>query len=814
MKTILIFMILSLSGLMTQAQYGGISSELRDGKTGTLINGASVILKNTDSSIAKMTVSNTDGTWLFQNILAGKYFLLVSAVGYEDYHSDIIVLKEGEHVKLDAIRLTQAATVLQGVVVSAKKPLLERRADKLVVNIASSLTTEGGSALEVLEKAPGVTVDKDGNISLQGKDGVMVLIDDRPAYLKGTELANYLRNLPASSLEQLEIMTNPSSKYDAAGNSGIINIKTKKIKKYGLNGSLNVAAMVTDVARANSSLNLNYRKGKVNLFGTYSYSLFNNKSIQNILRKFRDTESKQLVSIFDQVGRNNYHSENHNLKIGMDFYANNKTIAGFVLSGFNKNETQRFYNTTDLRNAEESIDSSLISRNRIKGSSENFSANLNLRHTFDSSGKKMTVDLDYIIYDMNSNMNFVTDYFLPDGSYQKPSAYLRAGTPSLIDIYAAKTDFTFPLKSAGTFELGLKSSYVSTDNDAAYENKIGGVFETDNTKSNHFIYDEHINAAYASWNRQWKKWSAQAGLRAEHTFAKGHQLGNEVSRDSSFTKKYLNFFPTLYISYQANEENSFGLNYGRRIERPAYQDLNPFLYFLDEYTYEAGNVLLQPEFTNRIELTHSYNSLLFTSVSYAHTNNAMTEVLKQNTAKRITYQTKENIAEKTTLTLNSGSNFSIGHHFKTSLDATLLNQQYKGKLGSGELEVNTWMFIGKLSEEVKIGKGWNAELSGQYRSKGMDGQIIFDAQWRADAAIQKAVMNNKGSINFFVRDIFNSQKFRGYVQYEDIDLSIYNNRVSRTFGISFKYRFGRPLKSLNQHNSNSASEEQQRVKSE
>lgn len=814
MKTLLLLFLSLVSVVVTKAQNSQISSRILDSKSIMPVDGATVLLKNVDSSVAKMAVSDAGGYWTMSGVANGNYYLTISALGYTVFQSKIIKISDGQELRLESQQLVRSATVLQGVVVSARKPLIERRADKLVVNVESSLTAAGSTALEVLEKAPGVNVDKDGNISLQGKDGVMILIDDRPAYLKGSELANYLRSLPASSLEQLEVMTNPSSKYDAAGNAGVINIRTKKIKKFGFNGSVNVSAMVTDDARTNNSLNLNYRKGKVNLFGTYSYSLFNNHSRQNILRKFRNSGEKEVVSIFDQVSRNDYRSNNNNIKVGMDIYASEKTIAGIVLTGFHNTERQVFHNETKLKNGQDEIDSSLLSQNHFSSISDNFSGNLNLRHSLDSTGTRFTVDLDYVVYDLGSNMKFGTDYFLPDGSVQKPSAFLRAKMPSKVHIYSAKTDFTFPLRNGkGTIETGLKSSYVTTGNDAVYENRVGDGFEIDNSKTNHFLYNENINAAYISWNKQWKKWSTQAGLRAEHTYAHGHQLGNEIVPDSAFTKKYLNLFPTLYVSFKANEKNSFGLNFGRRIERPAYQDLNPFLYFLDEYTYQAGNVLLQPEFTNRLEFTHDYNDLIHSSVSYAHTKNAMSDVLKQNTEKRITYQTKENIADKRTFTITSGTNFSIIDGMKTNVDMTLLNQEFKGALGNGELNVNSWMFMAKMSEEVKLGNGWKSELSGFYRTKNRDGQIEIDPQWRADFAIQKSVLKEKGSINFFVRDIFNSQNFRGAVRYEDIDLMIHNERVSRTFGLSFKYRFGKPLKNLKRHDNSGTSEEQSRVKS-
>jgi len=812
MKTIAIaftFLVLSLAGY---SQDGRISGKILNQKTLQPIAGASVLLYNDKANLVKMEITDDAGLFVIKSIPLGNYRISISTTGFKPFDKTIS-LHENDPGGLQ-IELEPEAKVLQTVTVSAKKQLIERKIDKTVVNVESSLTAAGSNALELLEKAPGVDVDKDGKISLRGKEGVTILIDDRPAYLKGEELVNYLKDMPASALDKLEIMTNPSAKYDASGNSGIINIKTKKIQSRGFNGNANISGMYSDRFRGNGSVNLNYRKNKTNLFGTYSSNIGDGQRTMLLTRNFKNADSKELEAIFDQKNKSHFHSENQSLKFGMDYYATKNTIAGFVLSGNMGNRTQTFDNHANLMSAEGNIDSMVYSTNKFVGKRKNFSSNLNLRHTFDSSGKKVTADLDYIIYNENSTTNVHSDYLYGDGSVQKPASFLTGKLPGTVKIYSAKTDVTFPFKNGGKIETGLKSSYVITDNNAIYFKKTTGEFEPDNEKTNHFIYKENINALYLNYNRQINKWRLQAGLRAEQTVSRGSQLGNEVVEDSSFKKNYINLFPTFYISFAANQKNTLSANYGRRINRPDYGDLNPFLFFIDEYTYEAGNVFLQPEITDQIELSHTYDNFLNSSISYSHTSNAISQVLKQVTEKRITYQTNENIADRYNLTISSGANLEIGDKTRLNIDGSLINSKYQGRLDGAELNVNSWMFMGKASAQIKFNNGWNSEVSGFYRSATHDGQIYSYAMWRADFAIQKTVLKKKGNINFFVRDLFNTQLFKGNVHYNEIDLVISNKRVSRTAGISFTYRFGKPIKNLKQRQSGGANEELNRIKSE
>lgn len=795
-----------------QTQTGSISGRITDGGDQKIIDAATISLfKNKDSSLVKINLTDKDGNFEFQNVAPGKYYLVASSVGHLSIYSQTINVAD-ENVSIGSLKLTNEVKTLKGIMITAKKPFIERKIDRTIINVDASITNAGTTALEVLEKSPGVSVDKDGNVSLKGKAGVTIMLDGKPSYLSGQELANLLRNMPSTAIEQIEIMTNPSAKYDAAGNSGIINIRTKKNKMSGINGSVTTSVLQSKYTKTNNSINLNYRTGKVNLFGNYSYSLWQGNGNQTIVRKFRDTSTKQVETIFDQnISRYNQ-SQNHNIKAGLDFYASEKTILGVVFSGYINPYKSSNNNQTDLNNAYNKTDSIVIADYYNKGNSKNFSTNLNLYHKFDSTGKEFTVDVDYLDYTQPSNTILNNHYYYPDFTVRKDPSSLIGDLPSTIKIYSAKTDFTFPLKHNAKIETGLKSSYVSTDNDAIYQNQTSAGTSVDEGKTNHFIYKENINAAYVNYNRQIKKWGVQAGLRAENTNATGHQLGNASHPDSSFTKNYVNLFPTVYVSYQMNDKNTFSANYGRRIDRPDYGDLNPFYYFLDEYTYQVGNTLLQPQFSDNIELSHTYNGFLTTTLNYNKIHNVFSDVIKQITSERKTFQTKENLASKTSYGIAVSANFPVTKFWSTNLYSNVNYNAYSGVLDGGNLEINAITVMANMNNQFKFNDAWSAELSGFYRGKGIEGELVMNPMWRLDAGVQKLILKKKGSLKFSVRDIFNSQNFSGSVNYQDIDIRLKNKWDSRTFSLTFSYRFGKPIKNQQHKRTGGASEEQNRVK--
>ncbi len=808
-----VFFFILTKFLAAQSAEGTIKGKVADGGDQKIIDAATVsLLKSKDSSLVKITLTDKEGNFSFDKVAYGKYYLLATSTGHLQSYSKLLEVNNSSIFSTGTLQLTTNVKTLKEVTVAAKKPFIERKIDRTIINVDAAITNAGTTAMEVLEKSPGVSVDKDGNISLKGKQSVMIMMDGRPSYLSGQELANVLKNMPSSAIDQIEIMTNPSAKYDAAGNSGIINIKTKKNKLKGLNGNLSTSIIQGRYTKTNNSLNLNYKKGKVNLFGNYSYSSWKGYEDLYILRNFRNTVTKQLETIFDQQTNMVHASRENNLKIGMDFYATKKTTAGVVFSGFINPSHNSGTNTTLLKNSYHKTDSIVVAESSQKGKSNNFSANFNLRHAFDSTGKEFTVDLDYLTYYQTSGQFFENNFYNPDYSIRKPSTQLKGTLPATVNIYSAKTDFTFPLKKDAKLEAGLKSSYVTTDNDALYQNNTSSGYVTDEGKTNHFIYKENINAAYINYSRQIKKWGMQAGLRAENTNAQGHQVGNSTRLDSSFTKNYINLFPTIYLSYEVNKKNTFSINYGRRIDRPDYQDLNPFYYFLDEYTYEVGNTLLQPQFTDNIELSHTYNGFLTTTVNYSKTKNVFTNVLKQITSERKTFQTKENIASRTDAGLAVSANFPITKFLTSNIYTNAIYDKYKGELDGGYLNVNNVTFFANMNNQFKFKKGWSAELSGFYRTKGIEGQIIVNPMWRLDAGFQKQVLKNKGTLKLSVRDIFKSQNFIGTVNYKDIDVYVNSRHDNRTASLTFTYRFGKPLQNQQRRKTGGASDEQGRVK--
>jgi iron complex outermembrane receptor protein len=797
-----------------QDPFGSISGSITDGGDQKIIDAATISLFNVkDSSLVKTSLAGKDGNFVFERVPFGSYYVSATSTGHLKTFSSAIEVKSSTPVSVGLLKLKDDVKTLTEVKVDAKKPFIERKIDRTVVNVDASITNAGTTALEVLEKSPGVTVDKDGNVSLKGKAGVTIMLDGRPSYLSGQELANLLKNMPSSNIDQIEIMTNPSSKFDAAGNSGVINIKTKKNKMKGMNGSVSASILQSRQTKTNNSINLNYRTGKVNLFSNYSYSLWQNQNDLYINRNFRNVNTKKLETIFDQHTAFERISYYQNLKLGMDFYANKKTTLGVVVSGYLNPSKETSVNQTDLNNFNNKTDSIVVANNSDKRKSNNFATNLNLRHTFDSTGKEFSIDLDYLTYYQTSDQFLVNNFLNPDFSVRRDPSQLRGNLPSKVNIYAAKTDFTFPLKKSAKIETGLKTSYVTTDNDALYQNNTSLGYVTDEGKTNHFIYKENINAAYVNFSQQIKKWGIQAGLRAENTNANGHQVGNSTRPDSLFTKNYTNLFPTIYLSYEANKKNTFSVNYGRRIDRPDYQDLNPFYYFLDEYTYQVGNTLLQPQFSDNFELAHTYNGFLTTTLNYSEVHNVFTEVMKQITSERKTFVTKENIASKTNIGLAVSANFPVTKFWTTNIYTNLGHDTYKGQVSGGMLDVASTMFFSNMSNQFKLNDGWSAELSGFYRSKGIEGQMVMNSMWRLDAGVQKQILKKKGSLKLSIRDIFQSQTFQGSVNYQDIDMRIKNTRDSRTVSLTFAYRFGKPMQNQRSRKTGGASDEQSRVKS-
>ncbi|MGB8194604.1 MAG: TonB-dependent receptor, partial [Chitinophagaceae bacterium] len=796
---------------------GTISDENQKGIDGATIS----LLRGKDGGLVKVAVTNKSGSYEFEKLANGEYMISVTVTGYVKKNSEkFTITPENTSINLPALQLTIAPKSLSAVTVTSKRPLIENKIDRTVVNVDAAPTNAGATALEVLEKSPGISVDNDGNISLKGKQGVIVMMDGKPTYLSATDLANILRNMPASSLDQIEIMTNPPAKYDASGNSGIINIKTKKSRNEGFNGSFTTGGTIGIFKRGNStlfpvrsseSLNMNYRKGRFNVFGNLNYNYNENKSELNLTRRLYNDHGDLDVttrqnSIFD--GRNN----NYTAKLGLDFFKNKNTTFGIVLNGFTFAGRPSNNNVQTLTRPDGSTESVLESMSTTKLNFSNFSGNLNYKHTFDSTGQEITVDFDYVGYSNRSKSMLITDVYANPGGPKLGHSELKGDIPGVIDIYSLKSDYTKPLKNNMRFDAGFKLSYVQNDNEILYSRQAAGGWVKDDARSNHFIYEENINAFYVSINKQWKKFSAQTGLRMENTVSKG----NQEATDSSFKRNYTSLFPTMYVNYQVNKAHTLTVSYGRRINRPNYQDLNPFRWYLDSLTFRQGNPYLLPQYANNFELRHSYKNGLTTVLNYTQTDDVLSQILKQEG--RITFLTPDNVARLQNIGIGITAPVKVAKWWNSNIFVNVFNNHYEGIVYNSTTKVNEPVdveftsYMINVSNNFTFTKGWSGEISGWYRGKGADGLSIAEPMYFMTLGAQKNnLMKGKGTLRFNFRDPFHWQKFSGHTKYANIDVDVSNRWNNRAFTVSFSYRFGKSTVTQARRRTTGTNEEESRA---
>jgi outer membrane receptor protein involved in Fe transport len=768
----------------------------------TPISAATALVFRNDSILIKSYVSSSDGIIEIENVPSVPLKIDLTRVGFNNFTMNIpAVLPKSTNGVIELTQILEIKTAaLKEIIVQAKKPMIEQKIDRTILNVDASPGNTGNSVVEVLEKAPGVSVDKDGNISLKGKQAVLVLIDGRQTYLSPSDLFNYLRSLPASTIEQIELMTNPPARYDAAGNAGVINIKTKKSKTQGFNGTYTGSVGQGRYNRNSNSLQLNYRKNKLNLYTNSSYSNWNGFNDLNIERIFKN-ENNQVDAIFTQLSREkNDQRNNINLKLGIDYQLNKKTNIGLMVSGFSNPETNSFKNNTQLQNKDKIIDSIVQSSNDLYNKWKNISSNLYLQHKIDSTGKEITIDIDFSKFTATGGSLLENNSYSVDNIF-KSGNVLRGDFPVNISIISAKTDYTHPLKNNAKFEVGLKSSYVETNNEANFFNIVNGIDEIDFDKTNTFNYKENINAGYVNYNKQWKKWGLQIGIRAENTNVKGDQKGNAERNDSTFTRSYINLFPTSYLSYQANEKNQFSLSYGKRIDRPNYQSLNPFVLYIDNYTYEAGNPFLQPQITNNIELSHLFMGFLNTTLNYSNTKDIFAQSFTQKDFATIVSQS--NIGTRTNMGIAINAQLEAKKIFSTNIYLNYSYDKYNGEVNGDPLNNQINMLLVNINNQFKFKKGWSAELSGWYRTKGIEGQIIVSPLSQVTFAAQKQILKNKGTLKFSIRDIFYTNLPKGDISFSRTEAKFSNKRDNRILNLSFIYRFGKTYKPVIKNSSGS-----------
>jgi iron complex outermembrane recepter protein len=767
------------------------------------------LLNPADTSVLQGAISDSTGLWYFnvkKNDLP-QYQIRVVAVGYQRHQSAPFTIKIGDKTELPPIVLTES-TALSGVTVTAQKPFVTRAIDRLIINPDALIGNAGLTAFDLLARSPGVQADANQNLTMRGKSGVMIFIDDKPTYLPASELANYLSGLPASSIASIEIMTTPPARYDAAGNAGVINIRIKKTTVTGLNGAIIMSYGQGVYARTNNSANANYRRNKLNVYGNLGFVDINSFQDLVIERTYLEENSPEVQSVFRQNSFINIKRKSLTGRVGVDYYATDKTVLSLVVSGFDNLNIKGIKNDATVKNGAGALESTVKATNSDYKQWGNGSGAFNIAHNIGDKGKKVTFSTDYLRYFADNSSDLRNSVFTAAGDLIVRDN-LVGEFPASIDINTAQVDYEQPWHD-GQFSAGAKTSLIRTDNTANFFDRQPDGTQTVNFDlTNQFKYDENINAAYLSYNRNWNRFGLQAGLRLENTQIEGNQLGNALRPDSTFERQYTNLFPTLYGSYQCDTSgiHQLGLSYGYRIERPDYQSLNPFAYPLDKFTIYSGNPFLRPVFSHNIEFSHTYKSWLTTTLFYNFTKDEIQETIESENS--IFYSRPGNVGQIAIWGANTNLSYPLRKWCTIQLYADLNYILANGTLYGQTFD--TEGVLGNVNSTLQfvISPTWNAEVSSTYRSRVTVGQFATWPQKMINCTVQHKMFKNKASIRLAVNDVFYIFRTGGDLSALANSTALYYSRLdTRVATVTVSYRFNQGQ--IRQARQNNASEEERK----
>jgi len=703
----------------------------------------------------------------------------------------------------DTVLLKPKAKVLQEATVTGRTPLVERKRDRTIINVDASPANTGSTILEVLERSPGVTVDRSGGISLNGKPGVLVMIDDKPTYLTGDDLNNLLSSMNAAQVAKIELITNPPARYDAAGNAGIINIKTKQSSNEGFNGSITTSYAQGVYPKSNNSLVLNYKKGPVNTF--FNYSINDVQYLTNLYayRQYYDND-QNVIAILQQPSYFSGTVVNNTAKTGLDYSPSVNTTMGLQLTGVDIHRNGNATGHANWLDTVGTIDSSVLTKATSMNRFQNGAVNLHARQTVTKS-TELRMDLDYLHYHMLGQQNF-DNQLLEAGGYD---SIFKSSIPTTIDIYSGKLDGETAVGRGATLQAGVKLSSSHTDNAATYQDLENQQWVIDETRSNHFVYQENIDAAYTSIEGKYRRVSYQAGIRYEHTAYTANQSGNSLEQDSTVSRHYGSFFPSGYLSYSIDSLQSLTLSAGRRTDRPPFQSLNPFLYIINKYTYETGNPYLLPQYSWNFELTHQYGELFTSTLSYSRLTNYFSQLFLSDPTGAILFYTQGNVGTVNNLGASESINIKPVRWWTVQAGAFFNHKQFRGFNGNNYATAISQLTI-NVNDQFGFGKGCAAELSGFYTTRARnDIQELLYPTGQVSMGMSQTVLKKKGTVKVSFRDIFYTNTMSGLTSFPDASEYFNMKRDTRVVALSFTYRLGKSYKVVSHQNG--ATEEEERV---
>jgi hypothetical protein len=720
------------------------------------------------------------------------------------------LLAQDKKPATDTLKKDTLAKQLSEVNVIGRKKLIERKIDRSVINVAGMITAAGTDAMDLLSRLPGLRSNDDGNFNLMGK-GATIYVDGKPTYLSGSDLAAYLRSFPADLLDKIELMPNPPAKYDAAGNGGIINIITKRNKQAGYNASVAANAGFGVYRKLNGSINMNYRVKKLNLFAMVAAG--SPKDFENAVatRRFLKPDGS-VSSILEQEGETIITRRNANLKLGADYYLNKKTTIGMIWNAGKNTVAENGDNTNLMLNSLGQVDSSIYSANNVNSKLKNSLINFNLVHQFDSVGTELGLDFDYGNYHTKADQLFTNRTFSAQNILLN-NERIRGVLPRQIDIYSAKADYSKPLANGIKLNTGIKISKVDTRNEASYFKGDLDAEKADFNRTNSFNYNETISAAYVEGYKEFKNFGVKAGFRAEQTRASGHQFGNALVADSSFNRRYLSIFPTLFLSFKpdSTNDNQFYFNYGRRINRPAYDKLNPFLSLVQRYNQVSGNAFLNPDFSKNFEFTHTFKDKLNTILYYSTLFNISGPVIRP--VGDVYVKRPENTGNVQITGAMITYNQDIFKCWNTDISVNPERVHMNLLLAGKRVDTTFVAFSLNWFNRFTISKTCSAEMVVNWGGPSFDGQNASKGTAALRAGIKKQLLNGNASIGLSGGDLFYTAISRGRVLNVAGSDAVYRNRRdTRSIILSISYKISKNAKDNKRfRDRNGARDEQNRV---
>ncbi|MCB0688234.1 MAG: TonB-dependent receptor [Saprospiraceae bacterium] len=785
MKTLVLNLAL-LCLVMTGYAQSSLRGVLMDPDNQPVLYANIALHQSVDSTLIKVEVSDEEGRFNFEGLPAGAYFLKVSYVGLSDLIREIS-LSQDEQLDLGLLSFTKGGIDLQTATVTAARVMVEVKPDRTVFNVDGTINSAGDNALGLLRKAPGVLVDNNDNISVLSRSGVLVYIDGKRLPLQGEDLSNYLHNIPAEQIDKFDIITNPSAKYEAEGNAGIIDIRLKKNKNEGANGTLSSNLTQGQYTRGNLNLSGNYRNSAFNIFANGGYSAgenFNTIDFLSFQNGLQLTETNRFVRDW----------QTYDYRIGADFFASKHSTLGFIVSARNNDGSGTSKNRIEI--AQEATGNLTDSILVADGNSDFFQkqSTFNLNYRYEKEQTSMNIDADYGRY-RNGNVRYQPNrYYDPTGEYVLTEVINSFDTPRDIDIYTFKVDFESKL-GKGKFGTGTKLSQVGTDNTFLFYDETNGVPVLNNKSSNQFDYNEMVYAGYINYNTPLgDKWNFTAGLRAEYTDAVGDlQAFDPELQEPPVQFNYLSWFPSAGLTYQVSQQNTLSLNYGRRINRPDYNVLNPFNNQLSELSYEKGNPFLQPEIVNNMELGYTLKYRYNFKIGYSKTIDQITRLIgPSDTDERANFITWENLATQQIFSANISAPIQVTKKWNAyfNISASYLNNQADYG-GNAIVDVQAGTYSIFQQHTIDLPKGFKGEISGWYSGPGVWGGVFrYDPSWSLNLGIQKKFLNDQLNVKLSAQDLFYESGWEGYSKFNGLYSIGNGNWDSRQIGLSLSYNFG------------------------